>query len=74
MYFKYVENLFADQIKENNKKAVNRLNEARNYGQWAKEDREKQLPPLNEEQKEQLRRYLSLRAKKRPDLYPSDNY
>lgn len=71
VYFKHVSEIFKQNIKHNHEVGVKHLQEARSFAVWAQEDRESKMPELNEEQKEQLRRYLSLRARERPDIYPS---
>jgi uncharacterized protein YfaT (DUF1175 family) len=39
---------------------IEHLRKAKDYAAWSKQDREAQLPPLTEEQQEQLRNYLQL--------------
>ena len=38
---------------------------------WSAEDREKRLPPLTTEQRNQMHTYLELLASKNNDVYPS---
>lgn len=39
---------------------MERLREAKEFSEWSKKDRESRLPPLTDEQREQMRQYLLL--------------
>lgn len=42
------------------KDGVERLKEAKDYSIWSRKDREKRLPELTDEQRDQMREYLKL--------------
>jgi hypothetical protein len=42
---------------------LERLREAKEFAEWSRKDREKRLPPLTDEQQEQLREYLNIVSK-----------
>ena len=51
--------------------ATEHLSEARQFARLKAKDREDRLPPLTDEQRDQLREYLKLLAEREPEIYPS---
>lgn len=51
--------------------ATEHLKDARKFAQSKAKDRENRLPPLTEEQREQLHDYLRLLAEREPEVYPN---
>jgi len=59
-YFTFSRRLLVDDHQRKEKEGLDRLAEAREFAKWSKKDRESRLPPLTEEQKEQMRNYLKI--------------
>lgn len=49
-----------DDTARRHQDALARLREAEEFAKWSKQDREKRLPPLTPEQREQMREYLKI--------------
>jgi cytochrome c1 len=53
--------------------ATEHLTKARQFAKDKAKDREDRLPPLTDEQREQLHEYLRLLAEREPEVYPNVN-
>jgi len=53
--------------------ATEHLNQARQFAQTKAKEREERLPPLTDEQREQLHEYLRLLKERDPEVYPNTN-
>ena len=61
-------------MKEKDKEATLHLQKTREYAQWAKKDREEQVPELTPEQRAQMRRYIMQEKRKREKGWKRLNY
>lgn len=69
-YFQFSRNLLVEDMDSRHVRATAKLKESREFAKWAQKDREERLPPLTEEQRKQLHRYLELVAEQQPEVYP----
>ena len=70
-YFNFSRGLLVDHMEKRHIAATQHLSKARNFAQDKAKDREERLPPLTDEQREQLREYLRLLAERDPEVYPN---
>lgn len=70
-YFNFSRGLLVDHMDRRHIAATEHLSKARKFAQVKAKDREERLPPLTDEQREQLREYLRLLAEKEPEIYPN---
>jgi hypothetical protein len=59
-YFSFSRRLIVSDTQRRQEEGLERLREAREFAEWSRKDREAKLPPLTEEEQEQLRAYLRL--------------
>lgn len=59
-YFKFSRGRLVSDSNRQQEEAIKHLQEARNFAEWSKKDREARLPKLTEEQRQQLKEYLEL--------------
>lgn len=57
-YFGFSRKLIVDGNDRTQREGMERLREAKEFSEWSKKDRESRLPPLTDEQREQMRQYL----------------
>jgi len=65
--------MIVNNLAERDKSARAYLQESRDWGQWAAEDRQKRLKALTPEQREQMQRYMIMMAKSNKDVYPYES-
>jgi len=70
-YFYVSRNMIIEGLNKTDSNANVYLKESRDFAKWSAEDREKRLPPLTTEQRNQMHTYLELLASKNNDVYPS---
>ncbi|KAL3784701.1 hypothetical protein HJC23_007710 [Cyclotella cryptica] len=70
-YFNFSRGLLVDHMERRHLAATEHLKDARQFAQTKAKERENRLPPLTEEQREQLREYLRLLAEREPEVYPN---
>lgn len=70
-YFNFSRGLLVDHMDRRHLAAKEHLKDARKFAQSKAKDRENRLPPLTEEQREQLHDYLRLLAEREPEVYPN---
>ena len=70
-YFNFSRGLLVDHMDRRHIAATEHLSKARQFAQVKAKDREDRLPPLTEDQREQLREYLRLQAEQDPEAYPN---
>jgi hypothetical protein len=59
-YFNFSRQLIVNDSDRQQRDGLERLQEARQFAEWSKNDRESRLPKLTTEQRQQMRRYLEL--------------
>ena len=70
VYFNFSRNILVDHMDRRHIQATKHLNNAREYGSAAAQEREEKVPQLSPEQKHQLQEYLRLMADNNPEVYP----
>ncbi|KAL3784507.1 hypothetical protein ACHAWO_003213 [Cyclotella atomus] len=70
-YFNFSRGLLVDHMDRRHIAATEHLSKARQFAQVKAKDREQRLPPLTDEQREQLHEYLRLLAEREPEIYPN---
>lgn len=70
-YFNFSRGLLVDHMDRRHIAATEHLSKARQFAQVKAKDRAERLPPLTEDQREQLREYLRLQAEQDPEVYPN---
>mmetsp|Transcript_37882 Transcript_37882/g.55818 ORF Transcript_37882/g.55818 Transcript_37882/m.55818 type:complete len:104 (+) Transcript_37882:169-480(+) len=71
-YFHYVSEVTKDALAASHLAAVKHSEETDRFAKKLSVEHSRRVPPLTTVQKEQLRRYLSLRRTHRPDLHPPE--
>ena len=69
-YFQIVQNTVTGAMDQHHQEAVAHLKKTDQRAKKFYEEHQRRVEPLNEEQREQLARFLSRRRKERPDLHP----
>ena len=72
-YFKFSRGLLVDHMDKRHIAATEHLSQARQFAQTKAKEREDRLPPLTDEQREQLHEYLRLLKERDPEVYPNTN-
>ena len=73
LLFKHVADRTLENVKREHIKASRQLRSIQTFSTWMEQDTSRKLPELTDTQRSQLRKYLMLRSKKRPDAYPTDS-
>merc|ERR1712102_16671 len=71
-YFVYVTDKTIKNVERKHRIASKELRNVQTFSAWMEQDSSRKLPELNDTQRMQLRQYLVLRSKKRPDSFPTD--
>eukprot|EP00542_Grammatophora_oceanica_P016184 CAMPEP_0194046638 /NCGR_PEP_ID=MMETSP0009_2-20130614/22048_1 /TAXON_ID=210454 /ORGANISM="Grammatophora oceanica, Strain CCMP 410" /LENGTH=98 /DNA_ID=CAMNT_0038692009 /DNA_START=137 /DNA_END=433 /DNA_ORIENTATION=- len=61
-YFYYARQLMIEDLKDIHLDATKNLREAQAFSSWSQENRQSRVPPLTDQQKQELQEYLALVA------------